>query len=177
MCRGIGGGEHWLDRGAGLDVLLLALDGAGGDEDAAVPASRGAASLLLFALASVLGDAAEPVEKDGGRDVEDDVRPDDAPVAPLVLRVRADGRQERVGLADLAVRTVVRRVAVQHVPACRVDVRCQVVRAGLSGFRRVEVQILVVGTCHGRPGHGHRKHPVDQVGEGTHSVHEALEKC
>lgn len=62
------------------------MNSAGGGKDAAIPAARGAPGLLL-ALSSILGNSAEPIEEDGTADVEQDVRPEDAPIPPLVLRV------------------------------------------------------------------------------------------
>lgn len=60
--------------------------------------------LLLLVAKVLLGHSCQPVDKECGKDVEDDKCPQDAKVAPPVIVVAADALQELVRLGDGAVR-------------------------------------------------------------------------
>ena len=113
----------------------------------------------------------QPVEEERGCDIEDDECPHDAKVAPAG-RVRG-GQHGKIGIrvrhgAELA-RT--RGVGVVDVATCSVDVRLHVLATGLVAYG-VETHELDARTGDVLVGEAGREHAVNEVGEGTDSVHE-----
>jgi hypothetical protein len=105
--------------------------------------------VLLGALAAVaLGHTSEPVDANSQEDVDNDVDPHDAKVAPGILVVADDLGKEDIGGLDGAVRAIGGGIVVQEVSTGQVDVGLHVLEAGLAVWR-VEVQVLdaLAGGC------------------------------
>ena len=84
----------------------------------------------------------------------------------------ADGGQERVGLADLTVGAIFRRVGVEDVSAHGRDVGSEILAAGLTGLGGVEVEVFIRGADDAGVGDGRGQHPVDDVRERREAIHE-----
>jgi len=118
-----------------------------------------------------LGHPGEPVNEHGAGDVEDNVHPHEAEVAPRVAEVARHGRQESVGARHGAEAAVARGVRVSEVAAGHLDVRVHVLLAGqVAG--RVEVEELDVLADDVGARHAGGEHRGDEVREGGDAVHE-----
>lgn len=80
--------------------------------------------LGLLVLLDFLRHAEKPVQHHSPEDVEEDEHPHDTKVPPSVAVVTADSRQEHIGLGDLAVGAIGRRVGVLEVSTSKADVVC-----------------------------------------------------
>jgi len=131
-------------------------------------------TVLCLLLALVLGHPDEPVEEDGTKDIEDDVRPHKTKVSPSVTVVEADGAEELVGLAQGAKVALASGVGVLEVSTSGRGVGGHVITASLTVWCD-ELDELGLGTCSWRIGDGGGDDALDQVGERRDSVHEVPE--
>ena len=114
----------------------------------------------------------QPIQKERGRDIENDVRPHDPEVSPPRRILRTQLREIRVCAVCSAELAVGGGVHVGDVAAVDgVDVGLHVGAAGGAGGR-VEGDELNGGAFDGVVGEAGGEHSVDEVGEGGDAVHE-----
>ena len=129
--------------------------------------AKESSGLLVFSLSGLLDlrllrNTGEPVDADSGRDVEQDVGPEDAPVAPSMRLLDGEVAEEGGRVSDRAERAILRRIRVLQVAADRVDVARHVCTTSLS-LRGLELQVFDVGARHlgvGQPGRQQAFHDV-----------------
>ncbi len=125
--------------------------------------------LLLYLL--LPRDPGVPIQPQCAKNVEDDVHPHDAEVAPSGRVLRAELCQVDIGLGSGAEFAISRGVFVDEVATYGVDIGGHVLAAGFAGAR-VKFDEFNGGADDvvvGQPG---GEHAVDEVGEGGYAVHE-----
>jgi hypothetical protein len=113
----------------------------------------------------------EPVNEDGSANVEEDVDPHEAKVAPGVIEVTVDRSQEGVGVIDLAPCAFGGGAVVQEIATIERLKGLHVLETG-GVVRRSECNkfdCFAVGSCTRDTG---RQHGGDEIGEWRNTVHE-----
>ena len=119
-----------------------------------------------------LADPDDVVQDDGGDDVEADVRPPDAEVAPSLIPRDPIAGEELVGRGERAVLAARGRVwIVERAWGSALEIRSEVFRAGLTG-QRIEDRQFVLGAADLASGYRGRGEAADGVSQGRNAPHE-----
>ena len=126
--------------------------------------------LRLRLLLRFLRHTPKPIKEDCARDIEGNIHEQKTKVAPSLAIIRADLRQERIGVRKRAERAIRCCVLVKKISACCRDVVVEVRTARLAGGG-IEMEIFDIsasdsGICETR---GH--YATYKVGEGRDAVH------
>lgn len=127
--------------------------------------------LARFTLLAATPDAEEIIQHDSRENIEENVRPHDAEVAPSVAPLNSRAGEEGVSDADGAVSALFCSVRVEEVAGCLLEVRLEVGLTRKASGRVDHTQFLLgagdlaaVKHCRGHPG--------DPISHGRDAVHE-----